>query len=243
VATREVVEDSTPLGKLRASWRAAAKREMQTYNEVMTGVRPAYEGFAWLQGKQHGPVTGFVRDDKVDGVVVHQLQLDGPINTRITIAQRTPRQAGAFLIQVPAGLIECSDCADLDAFSLPANRQFKDRSMAMLGMAPDGKQSRVPVVVSAELRRLRPDQIDPGMARTLFPMIAQPDGDAMIVRPYTDVWIPIDRPVTVDAGRASCEAVLLKPAVVRVDTKCPANWQVEFESSTQFGSSAGRRSR
>lgn len=105
----------------------------------------------------------------------HQLQLAGPINTGITIAQRTPRQAGAFLIRVPAGLIECSDCADLDAFSLPANMQFKDRSMAMLSIAPDGKQSRVPVAVRAELHRLPPDRIDPQTARTLFPMIAQPD--------------------------------------------------------------------
>jgi hypothetical protein len=232
VATPEVVEDSTPLGKLRANWRAAAKRDMRTYDEVMTGVRPAYQGFAWFQGKQHGPVTGFVRDDKVDGVVVHQLELNGPINTGITIVQRTPTQAGAFLIRVPAGVIECSDCADLDAFSLPANMQFKDRSMAMLSMAPDGKESRVPVAARAELRRLTPDRIDPQTARLLFPMIAQPDGNAMIVRPYPDVWIPIDRPATVDAGHASCEAVLLKPAVVRIDTKCLANWQVEFESDT-----------
>ncbi len=232
VATPEVVEDSTPLGRLRASWRAAVKREMRTYDDVMTGVRPAYEGFAWFQGKRHGPVAGLVREDKVDGVVVHQLQLDGPINTRITIAQRTPRQAGAFLIQVPAGLIECSNCVDLDAFSLPANMQFKDRSMAMLGMAPDGKQSRVPVSVRAELRRLTPDRIAPQTARTLFPMIAQPDGNAMIVRPYTDVWIPVDRPATADAGHASCEAVLLKPPVVRIDTECLATWNVEFESDT-----------
>jgi hypothetical protein len=230
VATPVIVEDSTPLGKLRASWRAVVKREMRIYDDVMTGVRPAYEGFAWFQGKRHGPVTGLVHDDMVDGVVVHQLRLGGPINTGITIAQRTPRQAGVFLIQVPAGLIECSNCVDLDAFSLPANVQFEDRTMALLGMAPDGKQSRVPVAARVDLRQLTPDRIDPETARRLFPMFAHEAGDAMIVLPHMDVWIPVDRPSTVAAAYRSCEAALRKPPVVRVDTSCLATWQVEFES-------------
>ncbi len=230
VVALEVVEDPTPLGKLRGIWRATGKREMRTYDEVLTGVRPAYEGFAWFQGKQHGPVIGLVRDDEVDGVTVHQLQLDGPINTRITIAQRTPRQTGAFLIQVPAGLIECTDCVDLDAFSLPAVMQLEGRAMVMLGMAPNGKQSRVPVELRAELRRLTPDRIDPAMARALFPMISEVAPDSLIVRPHAEVWIPVERPATVDAGHGSCEAMLAKPPVIRIDPKCLATWQLELGS-------------
>jgi hypothetical protein len=230
VASPEVLEDSTPLGRLRASWRAAATREMKTYDDVMTGVRPAFEGFAWYQGKRHGPVVGLVRTEKVDGVVEQQLQLSGPINTGITIAQKTPRQAGAFLIQVPEGLIECSNCMDLDAFALRAEMQFEGRSMEMLSMAPGGAQVRVPVTARAEVRRLTPAQIAPEIARLLFPMIAPSEGNALTVKPSTDVWIPVERPASVGAAYARCEAVLQKAPVVQIDTACLSNWKLEFES-------------
>jgi hypothetical protein len=226
----EVVEEATPLGKLRASWRSAVKRELKTYDEVMTGVRPAYEGFSWLEGKRHGPVVGLIREDTIHGVAEQQLQLKGPINTAITIVRTTPRQAGAFLIQVPEGLIECSNCLDLKTLSLTDEMKFEGRKMVMLGVAPDGSQSRVPVDARVELRRLVPERITAETARTLFPVIAQSDRGALSVRPFTDVWIPVERPATVDARYGSCEAVLQKPPVVQIDAACLSNWKLEFES-------------
>jgi hypothetical protein len=230
VASPEVVEEATPLGKLRASWRAAVRRELKTYDEVMTGVRPAYEGFAWLEGKRHGPVVGFVLEDTIHGAVEQKFELRGPINTAIAIVKTTPRQAGAFLVQVPEGLIECSNCLDLKTLSLADEMKFEGRKMVMLGMAPDGSQSRVRVDARVEIRRLAPEQISAEAARRLFPMIAQAEENALVVRPVTDVWIPVERPATVDARYASCEAVLQNPPVVQIDATCPSNWKLDFES-------------
>lgn len=226
----EIVEDSTPLGQLRERWRAAAKRQMQTYDEVMAGVRPAFEGVVWLGEERHGPVFGILRDEPVDGVLVHQLQLDGPVNTRITIAQRTPRQAGAFLIQVPEAFIECSDCVDLDRFLLPPNLNLQDHAMTRIRVSPENEPLREPIAVSIELRQLTPSRIEPGAARRLFPEISQVDPNALLVRVNSDVWISADRPEAVDSSHQSCEAALVEPPVVRIDPSCLANWRLQFNN-------------
>lgn len=217
VARAAEAEDTTDGGRLRMAWRRTIERHMAPYDEVMSGARPAYEAFVRVDGSSYGPLRGIVRDDVIDGRMVRSLGLDGPTNTRITIQPSTPRQPGAFLIQIPSAVIECADCIDRDAgeLRLASNMRFEPRSN-----------------VSVELRRLRPAEIDIVRAEALFPWLegARVDGSDLVVMPHDDVYVPVQRPPRIDERYRSCELTSSESPQLRIATGCPSVWRVQFAS-------------
>jgi len=202
-------------------WREAIAKDMSTYDEVMSGKRPAYEGFIMAYGARHGPVQGVLVDDVVDGITVRRLQLEGPLNTRITMVPTTPRQPGAFVVQLPTvDPMSCDHCLDPDATELPlaAALRFDFRAD-----------------VHVRLRRLSPSEIDVPRAKALFPFVlgeARPDGGELVSsRYYHDPFVTFPRPPQVDPRYGSCEMSLAKPADLRVSSACPSTWRVGFPTA------------
>jgi|GEM_PF-7082060 len=213
-----VAEEANDRGRLRASWRAAIAQRMRVYDEVLSGTRAAYVGFVRVGDVVHGPLRGVVADDVVDGMTVRSLGLGGPVNTGITLAPKTPRQRGAFVVQLPNEAVECGHCVDLDTreLSLEPVMRFEPRRD-----------------MTVELRRLRPSEIDVARATALFPWLerARVEGTEVVVAgAREDVYVETARPAHVEPRFASCELSAVHPPEVRIATSCPSTWRVHFAS-------------
>ncbi len=243
VPFHSTADDGTERGKLQARWEEALHREMAGFDDVTTGRLPAYEGWASIAGKRHGPMYGVVREDAVDGQPYARLRLEGD-SLSLEMVPATTRQPGWFILGEGSRTMECVDCFDrgVRELALAPELSYPPRKMELTMAMPHGDVVRGHIVAGVELHTLAPATLDLARLKVLWPLLANAtaSGDELTLTSTAEVWVPSSAPPP-DGVHTSCELEPASPATIVIDPKAPRTWTARYAGARRVCCDMARR--